>query len=425
MAHFVFVARVGFQLSKIDAAPRFGYDSPFPLERSRHRREPLTDTTKILVTGGAGFIGRRVTARLQSAGQWVRWLDNLDPQVHDAEAAAEPDYCRPPNDMILGDVRARGDWQKALDGIDAVIHLAAQTGTAQSMYRVADYTDVNVGGTALLWEILANEKTAVKRVVVASSRAVYGEGAYRCVARCGVVSPEPRSKSQLESGNWDPRCPVCGEEAWPVATTEWSVAQPASIYGCTKLAQEGISLTMGRALGIATTVLRLQNVYGPGQSLRNPYTGIISIFSNQMRQNLPVNIYEDGSETRDFVYIDDVAEIFASSLALKSSPVLINVGCGYPTKLIDLAQLLRDIWRSTSEMAVSGDYRIGDIRHNRADINLLRQYFPDWQTTPLKVGLEKFAEWAKTLPEFVDRSQIAADELTARNLGYQRTFASP
>lgn len=354
----------------------------------------------------------------------MRWLDNLDPQVHDAEAAAKPDYCRPPNEMILGDVRSRNDWEKALDGIDAVIHLAAQTGTAQSMYRIANYTDVNVGGTALLWEILANEKTLVKRVVVASSRAVYGEGAYHCAARCGLVSPEPRSKPQLESGNWDPRCPVCGEEARPGATTESSVAQPASIYGCTKLAQESISLTMGRALGVATTVLRLQNVYGPGQSLRNPYTGIISIFSNQMRQNLPVNIYEDGNESRDFVYIDDVAEIFASSLSLRTSPVLMNVGSGYPTKLIDLARILRDTWRSSSEMSVSGDFRVGDIRHNWADINLLWKYFPDWQTTPLQAGLEKFAQWAKTLPEFVDRSQIAADELTARNLGYQRTLAS-
>jgi dTDP-L-rhamnose 4-epimerase len=326
--------------------------------------------------------------------------------------------------MILGDVRSRNDWEKALDGIDAVIHLAAQTGTAQSMYRIADYTDVNVGGTALLWEILANERTSVRRVVVASSRAVYGEGAYECTGRCGVISPEPRSKAQLESGRWDPRCPVCREEARPVATTESSVTQPASIYGCTKLAQESISLTMGRALGVATTVLRLQNVYGPGQSLRNPYTGIISIFSNQMRQNLPINIYEDGHESRDFVYIDDVAEIFASSLSLTTSPVLVNVGSGHPTKLIDLARILRDTWRSSSEMSVSGDFRVGDIRHNWADVALLRKHFPDWQTTPLPAGLEKFAQWAKTLPEFVDRSQIAADELTARNLGYQRSLAS-
>ena len=386
-------------------------------------RETLKDTTKILVTGGAGFIGRRLTSCLQSAGQRVRWLDNLDPQVHGAEAAGNPDYCSPANEMVLGDVRVREDWQRALEDIDAVIHLAAQTGTAQSMYRVADYTDVNIGGTGLLWEILANDRTRVKQVVVASSRAVYGEGAYRCLARCGLVVPEPRSRSQLQSGEWEPRCPICGGEARPVATPEASAPQPASLYACTKLAQESLSLTMGRALGVSTVVLRLQNVYGPGQSLRNPYTGIISIFSNQMRQNLPVNIYEDGSESRDFVYVDDVADVCALALSLERSPVLVNVGSGYPTRLIDLAHSLLNTWGSTSAMTVSGDYRIGDIRHNWADNTLLKQYLPDWQPTPLRVGLEKFVQWAKTEAEFADYSQIATDELRTRNLGHQRTPA--
>jgi dTDP-L-rhamnose 4-epimerase len=325
--------------------------------------------------------------------------------------------------MVLGDVRVREDWQTALEGIDAVIHLAAQTGTAQSMYRVADYTDVNVGGTGLLWEILANDRTRVKQVVVASSRAVYGEGAYRCLADCGLMVPEPRSRSQLESGEWEPRCPICGGEARAVATAEASAPQPASLYACTKLAQESISITMGRALGVPTVVLRLQNVYGPGQSLRNPYTGIISIFSNQMRQNLPVNIYEDGSESRDFVYIDDVVDVCARALSMLSAPVLLNVGSGYPTRLIDLAHSLGNVWRTTSAMTVSGDYRIGDIRHSWADNLLLKQYFPDWQPTPLRVGLEMFVQWAKTEAEFADHSPLAADELGSRYLGHQRSPA--
>jgi len=291
----------------------------------------LDTIPNILITGGAGFIGRHLTSRLQSAGHRVRWLDNLDPQVHGSEAAGDPDYTSAADEMVRGDVRVREDWQTALEDVDAVIHLAAQTGTAQSMYRVADYTDVNVGGTGLLWDILANDKTRVKKLVVASSRAVYGEGAYRCAARCGLVVPEPRSKSQLESAHWEPRCPICGEEARPVATSEASAPQPASLYASTKLAQETISLTMGRALGISTAVLRLQNVYGPGQSLRNPYTGIISIFSNQMRQNLPVNVYEDGRESRDFVYVGDVADITMHALRVDNSPLLVNVGSGCPT----------------------------------------------------------------------------------------------
>ena len=312
---------------------------------------------------------------------------------------------------------------RALDGIDAVIHLAARTGTAQSMYRVADYTDVNVGGTALLWDVLANERTQVRQVIVASSRAVYGEGAYKCAGVCELVVPEPRSKSQLQRGEWELHCPICGGDAGPVATPEGTEAHPASLYACTKLAQESISLTMGRALGVATVVLRLQNVYGPGQSLRNPYTGIISIFSNQMRQNLPVNIYEDGCESRDFVYVEDVAHVCALALTLTDSPVLVNVGSGYPTRLIDLARTLRDAWGSTSAITATGDYRIGDIRHNWSDNKLLKRYVGNWEPTPLKAGLEKFVEWAKTEAEFADHSQIAVDELTARDLGYQRSAA--
>jgi dTDP-L-rhamnose 4-epimerase len=208
------------------------------------------------------------------------------------------------------------------------------------------------------------------------------------------------------------------------ATPERIVLQPASLYACTKLAQESISVTMGRALGVSTVVLRLQNVYGPGQSLRNPYTGIISIFSNQMRQNLAVNLYEDGNESRDFVYIDDVADVCALALDLTTSLALVNVGSGAPTQLTELARDLREAWGSTSTTTITGDFRLGDIRHNWADTTLLQQYFPRWQPTPLKVGLERFVDWAKTESEFADRSQIAADELAARDLGYQRAAAS-
>ena len=182
-------------------------------------------------------------------------------------------------------------------------------------------------------------------------------------------------------------------------------------------------LKLGRALGVATVVLRLQNVYGPGQSLRNPYTGIISIFSNQMRQNLPVNIYEDGCESRDFVYVDDVAHVCERALTMTAAPVVMNVGSGCATRMIDLARILRDAWGSTSAITVTGDYRLGDIRHNWSDNKLLAKYAPDWEPTPLKAGLERFVDWAKAEAEFADSSQIAANELTARDLGYQRTAA--
>jgi dTDP-L-rhamnose 4-epimerase len=371
---------------------------------------------KILITGGAGFIGRHLTAHLQSAGHWVRWLDNLDPQVHDPDVSRDPAYCRQSDEMLLGDVQVREDWLRALHGVDAVIHLAAQTGTGQSMYQVARYTNVNVGGTAILWDVLANEATRVKKVIIASSRSIYGEGMYECLGQCGMVVPEPRSKVGLQMGRWNVCCPVCASAARPVATPETSVPQAASLYACTKLAQEQMSLTMGKALGISTVALRFQNVYGPGQSLRNPYTGIISIFSNQLRQNLPVNIYEDGEESRDFIFVDDVAQACAWTLKADCSTAVFNVGSGQATRVIELAQILKESWNSSSSIAISGDFRVGDIRHNWADTTRLQRVWPDWQVTSLREGLEKFVAWAKTQPAYTDQSDSAKQELKGRNL---------
>jgi dTDP-L-rhamnose 4-epimerase len=371
---------------------------------------------KILITGGAGFIGRHLTAHLQKAGHCVRWLDNLDPQVHGPTAIQDPAYCRQADEMLLGDVRVREDWQRALQGMDAVFHLAAQTGTGQSMYQVARYTDVNVGGTALLWDVLANEATEVKKVVVASSRSIYGEGSYACLAHGGSVVPEPRSKAELQQGRWEVTCPSCGRALQPMATPETCSALPASLYACTKLAQEQMSLTMGKSLNILTMALRFQNVYGPGQSMQNPYTGIISIFSNQFRQNLPINIFEDGLESRDFIFVDDVARACAWILELDRPTAIFNVGSGQATKIIDLARILKGCWNSTSRIAISGNYRVGDIRHNWADTSRLQKAWPTWKTTSLNKGLAKYVRWAQTQAIFPDHSDRAMNELKKRNL---------
>lgn len=371
---------------------------------------------KILITGGAGFIGRHVTTHLQKAGHWVRWLDNLDPQVHGPNASQDPAYCRQADEMLLGDVRVREDWQKALHGMDTVFHLAAQTGTGQSMYQVARYTNVNIGGTALLWEILANESTKVNNVIVASSRSIYGEGAYTCVANCGLVVPEPRSKLELQKKHWGLLCPMCNGAVQAMATPETCSPKPASLYACTKLAQEQMSLAMGKALNIPTVALRFQNIYGPGQSMQNPYTGIISIFSNQIRQNLPINIYEDGEESRDFVFVEDVAKACAWALKADNPPAILNVGSGQPTKVIELARILKSYWKSASTISISGDFRVGDIRHNWADISRLKKAWPAWKATSLNKGLAKFVQWAQAQPVFVDRSKKAMNELKKRDL---------
>ena len=371
---------------------------------------------KILITGGAGFISRHLTSLLCSQGHDVVWLDNLDAQVHgegdDAKAMAADKAIR----LVVGDICDRQACLSAIEDVEAIFHFAALTGTGQSMYQVSHYTNVNVGGTGVLWDILANEPHQVKKVLVASSRSIYGEGAYLCSAGCGQVVPQPRSKVQLDQHDWLLTCPNCGAPAEPIGTPETSYPQPASLYACSKLAQEQMSLTMGKALGISTVALRFQNVFGPGQSLSNPYTGIISIFSNQMRQDLPINIYEDGEETRDFIYVGDVADICARSLELDCGVLVANVGSGIATKVIDLAFQLKGLWNSSSSIEVTEDSRVGDIRHNWADLTELCHLFPGWQPTPLSLGLEKFVAWAKTQAIYEDRSKIAVQELKQRNL---------
>ncbi|BAZ10904.1 NAD-dependent epimerase/dehydratase [Calothrix sp. NIES-4071] len=372
--------------------------------------------TRILISGGAGFIGRHVTQLLISKSHEVVWLDNLDTQIHGEYEDIHNIRLHEQVKLIVGSVCEKEAWRQAIDGVDAIVHFAAQTGTGQSMYQIARYTDENIGGTGVMWDVLANETHQVKKVLIASSRAIYGEGAYRCISKCGNVVPLPRSKAQLVRHQWSPVCPKCGADVEPIATPEDSTPQPASLYAITKLAQEQMSLTMGKALGISTIALRFQNVFGSGQSLRNPYTGIISIFSNQMRQNLPINIYEDGEETRDFILVNDVAKICELALSSDYEALVLNVGSGLATKVIDLAYNLKYLWNSDSSIEITGDSRVGDIRHNWADLRVLHKVFPDWQPTPLEVGLEKFVAWAATQEIYEDKSKIAAQELKQRNL---------
>ncbi len=372
---------------------------------------------KILITGGAGFVGRYLTTLLRDRHHQVIWLDNLDQQVHGAISDSQRYSLDSKVKLIIGNVCDRSAWLQAIKGVDSIVHFAAQTGTGQSMYQIARYTDENIGGTGLMWDILANETHQVKKVLVASSRSIYGEGTYRCSANCGNVVPKPRTKIQLDRHEWSPICPKChATTVEPIATPEDSIPQPASLYACTKLAQEQMSLTMGKALGISTVALRFQNVFGPGQSLRNPYTGIISIFSNQMRQNLPINIYEDGEETRDFILVDDVAQACALALSTDCDTLVLNVGSGVATKVIDLAHQLKTLWKSDSEIYITGDSRVGDIRHNWADLQALQRIFPAWKPTPLPVGLEKFVDWAAAQGIYEDKSKMAAQELKQRNL---------
>lgn len=374
---------------------------------------------RVLITGGAGFIGSRLAASLTAAGHSVRVLDNLLPQVHgdDPDASATYRAVRELAEVQRGSVTSREDLQRAVDGVDVVVHLAAETGTGQSMYRIAHYAEVNVGGTALLLDVLAERAQPLRRIVVASSRAVYGEGRYRA-ADGTVVYPPQRSEQQLAAGRFEPVDPRDGVSALqPVPTDESSALAPISVYGVTKLSQEQLVLTAAPALGASAVALRYQNVYGPGQALRNPYTGILSIFSTLIRTGAEINIFEDGRESRDFVYIDDVVAATVAAIEREEAAGLaINVGSGVATDVLAVVAELERGYRVSARSRVSGDWRLGDIRHNVADLTLARRVLGFEPRVGFAEGIARFTEWVLTEPADGGDYERSLAELRERNL---------
>ncbi|TPF78525.1 MULTISPECIES: NAD-dependent epimerase/dehydratase family protein [unclassified Bifidobacterium] len=355
----------------------------------------------ILITGGAGFIGSAIVNRLHSKGDWdVTVLDSLSEQIHGREPESSYLYrsiqgkCR----FIRGDVRDLNAMLDAIDGVEYVIHLAAETGTGQSMYEINRYNEVNIMGTSNLLQAISTKGKAstVSKIVLSSSRSVYGEGKYSC-PNCGFVNPSSRTGERMLAGDFNLYCDSCGAKLTLVATTEDTPAKPRSLYAFTKLAQEQMLATMCPALGIDYTVFRFQNVYGVGQSLDNPYTGILSVFSTRMLRNQPINIFEDGLESRDFVNVKDVAAGVAASLTHpESNGETINLGSGVNTSVIDIANILKDAYASSSEINITGDFRIGDIAHNKADITKARTLLGFEPSISLHDGLNAFCKWVGT-----------------------------
>ena len=370
---------------------------------------------KILISGGAGFIGSRLALRLVEFGHQVRVLDNLSPQIHTASPSLL-DSIRDKVEFIQGDVRNRADWLAALAGQEAVVHLAAETGTGQSMYEIGRYVDVNVNGTALMLDILANQPHGVRKLLVASSRSLYGEGKAQCPTH-GVVYPRERTDEAMRAGDFSVKCPHCAARVTTLATDESSRLHPSSIYGITKHAQEQLILTAGKALGIAATALRYQNVYGPGQSLTNPYTGILSIFSTRIRNGNDINVFEDGLESRDFVFIDDVVD--ATVMALVSERAdhrVLNVGSGVATDVLTVARTLRAALASEVGIAVSGNYRLGDIAHNYADLQEIRECLGFEPKVDFAEGVGRFVNWVLTQGVAVDAYGQSIEEMKKRGL---------
>jgi dTDP-L-rhamnose 4-epimerase len=356
---------------------------------------------KVLITGGLGFIGLKLARTLVRRGLKVRLLDNLSPQIHGSDLQPElSGVLEEANiELVRGDVCKRRDWVSALRDISFVVHLAAETGTGQSMYRIGHYTNTNVLGTALLLDVLANDPHGVTKLVLASSRSVYGEGAYRC-AVCGVVYPPMRSLADLQVSRWEPSCPSCYGSITPLATPEAAKTNPASVYAATKLAQEDLLRIAGNALGIPFLIFRLQNVYGEGQSLNNPYTGILSIFSNRIRQGKEIVLFEDGQESRDFVHVSDVAEAIALGVTSDGGDGLtLNVGSGVQVSVETVAHSLNRAFNGSRKMIlISGQYRVGDIRHNFADITAIRRHLEFSPQVALEEGIARFVHWVKTQP---------------------------
>ena len=361
---------------------------------------------KILITGGAGFIGSNIALKLVERGYCVTVLDTLSPQIH----GIDPKKTSPLYQSILskvnflqGSVTNRADWEKAsLCEQDAVIHLAAETGTGQSMYEIEKYVQVNIGGTALLLDILTNTPHTVKKILVASSRAIY---------------PLPRKDEQMQQGDFECKCPLCGADVELVATTEDSLIHPTSVYGITKQNQEQMVMTVCPTIGIEPVAFRYQNVYGAGQSLSNPYTGILSIFSTRIKNGNGLTIFEDGKETRDFVYIDDVVD--ATILGLEKSEAggrVFNVGTGVVTDVLTVANTLIQKYEEVVTVNVSGNYRLGDIRHNFADISNAQTYLGFKPKVSFDQGIKKFVDWVNLQEVQDDKYEASIAEMKAKGL---------
>jgi dTDP-L-rhamnose 4-epimerase len=370
----------------------------------------------VLVTGGAGFIGSFLVDELIARGHSARIFDSLEAQVHGAERG-RPGYLHPGAHFIEGDVRDREALKKAIQGVDVIFHLAAKVGVGQSMYEIIDYAEVNTVGGANLLDIIAKEKHRIRKVIVASSMSVYGEGAYSC-KECGDVHPKLRSLEQLRAREWEVRCPWCELPVGPVPTPEQKPLFPSSIYAITKRDHEEMFLSMGLAYSIPTVALRYFNIYGPRQALSNPYTGAAAIFCGRLlNQKAPV-IFEDGLQSRDFIHVSDI--IRANLLAMEKHDAdyeVFNVGTGRATTILEVAEVLMK--KLTPDLSIQPKiehaFRHGDIRHCFADIAKIQKRLGFMPRVQFHDGVDDLVVWVKDQQarDTFDRAHI---ELKQRGL---------
>ena len=374
----------------------------------------------ILITGGSGFIGSNLAIKLLSKGHNITILDNLSTQIHGANPKNTSPLYKSIIDkvnFIHGDVSEENDWKKALPNQDVVVHFAAETGTGQSMYEINKYSSVNILGTSKMLDLLTNEKDYnVKKIIIASSRSIYGEGKYHCNLH-GIVYPNERSNDDMIKGDFNVKCPKCSDNVTLLATDENSKIHPSSIYGITKQVQEQMCMVVGKSIGIPVVAFRYQNVYGPGQSLSNPYTGILSIFSTRIKNNNDINIFEDGKESRDFVYIDDVVD--ATILGIEKSEAdhnIFNVGSGEMIDVISVANKLKLHYQSEAKISISGNFRLGDIRDNYADISKIKKLLGYTPKVNFDKGISLFTEWVNKQEIKDDMFEKSISEMKEKGL---------
>ncbi|NJM64421.1 MAG: NAD-dependent epimerase/dehydratase family protein [Acaryochloris sp. RU_4_1] len=358
---------------------------------------------KILVTGGAGFIGKWLIEKFPAEHEIIV-LDSLDEQVHKTLPDFSPEL-KVRAMCIQADVQLIEDHAEILEGVDVVIHLAAQTGTGQSMYEISKYVQHNANGTAKLLELISKLQRKPHRIILSSSRAVYGDGAYTDGKE--VYYPKGRSLANLQQGLWE----VYGDDGQmltPLPMQENHLTKPTSVYGLTKLWQEQLLQNYCESQNIDLAILRFQNVYGPKQELGNPYTGIIGIFTNAISQGSPLEIFEDGLVTRDFVFVADVVDAVVKCV-VNEKPLnsIINVGSGQAVTLIDVVQTIAQLVNKPADFKISGRFRVGDIRHAIADMHHYQTLLGQWEPTSLKNGLAQYLEW------YLNQEPLSSETLQA------------
>jgi len=370
-------------------------------------------STDVLVTGGAGFIGSFIVDKLIEKGYKVKVFDNLDSQVHPGNRL--PDYLNSEVEFIQGDIRDYEKLAKAVKRMEVIFHYAASVGVAQSQYEIKRYVDVNIGGTANLLDILVNERHNIKKLIVAASMSSYGEGNYHC-KKCGIVRPPLRSKEQMEKKDWELYCPNCERKVKPIPTDEGARRVSNSIYAITKMAQEEMVMNIGKTYSIPAVALRLFNVYGPRQSLSNPYTGVVAIFISRIKNGRPPVIYEDGKQTRDFVSVHDVVQ--ANMLALEKDEAnyeVFNVGSGVARSIRSIAETLARLCQVDIVPEVTEKFRKGDVRHCFSDIFKISNKLGFKPATSFEEGMRELIEWSGK-ESSIDKFEKAYEELKQKGL---------